>query len=94
MPDVSNDWNKARFDLDKSANFQAICNSPGNTDAVYEEFSDEEYARRHALARELMARDGFDALILCGSPNIYSHGSGVTWGCGFIDARRKAACRP
>ena len=31
--------------------------------------------------------DRFDALILCGSPNIYSHGSGVTWGCGLIDDR-------
>ncbi|MBI4206155.1 MAG: aminopeptidase P family protein [Betaproteobacteria bacterium] len=87
MPNIANDWNKVRYDLDKSANFAAICNSPWYTDAVYEKFSDAEFARRHALARELMARDGLDALILCGSPNIYSHGSGVTWGCGLIDAR-------
>jgi len=90
MPDISNDWNKVRFDLDKSANFHAICNSPWYTDAVYEKFSDSEFARRHALARKLMDRDGLDALILCGSPNIYSHGSGVTWGCGLIDARGMA----
>ena len=90
MPDVSNDWNQVRFDLDKSANFQALCNSPWYTDAVYEKFSDAEFARRHALARQLMERDGLDALILCGSPNIYSHGSGVTWGCGLIDARGMA----
>lgn len=87
MPNIANDWNKVRYDLDKSANFDAICNSPWYTDTVYEKFSDAEFARRHALARELMARDGLDALILCGSPNIYSHGSGVTWGCGLIDAR-------
>ena len=90
MPDMSSDWNKVRYDLDKSANFHAICNSPWYTDAVYEKFSDEEFARRHALARKLMERDGLDALILCGSPNIYSHGSGVTWGCGLIDARGMA----
>ncbi len=90
MPDVSNDWNQVRFELDKSANFQALCNSPWYTDAVYEKFSDAEFARRHALARTLMERDGLDALILCGSPNIYSHGSGVTWGCGLIDARGMA----
>ncbi|MEK6712564.1 MAG: hypothetical protein AABZ64_18505, partial [Nitrospinota bacterium] len=59
-------------------------------DAVYEKFSDAEFARRHALARKLMERDGLDALILCGSPNIYSHRSGVTWGCGLIDARGMA----
>lgn len=87
MPNIANDWNKVRYELDKSANFVAICNSPWYTDAVYEKFSEAEYARRHALARELMARDGIDALILCGSPNIYSHGSGVAWGCGLIDGR-------
>ena len=53
-------------------------------------FLDAEFARRHALARTLLERDGLDALILCGSPNIYSHGSGVTWGCGLIDARGMA----
>ena len=83
-------WNKVRDELDKSANFHAIWNSPWYTDAVYEKFSDAEFARRHALARKLMERDGLDALILCGSPNIYSHRSGVTWGCGLIDARGMA----
>jgi len=90
MASTPNDWNQVRYDLDKSANFNEICNSPWYTDAVYEKFSEAEYARRHAAARELMARDGLDALILCGSPNIYSHGSGVTWGCGLIDARGMA----
>ena len=55
MPDVSNDWNKVRYELDKSANFQALCNSPWYTDAVYEKFSDAEYARRHALARKMVS---------------------------------------
>ena len=87
MPNVANDWTKVRYELDKSENFEALCNSPWYSDTVYDKFSPEEFARRHKLARELMARDGFDALILCGSPNIYSHGSGVTWGCGLIDDR-------
>jgi Xaa-Pro aminopeptidase len=87
MSHTANDWTAVRRELDKSSNFSAIFNSPWYTDAVYEKFSDEEFARRHAHARELMARDGFDALILCGSPNIYSHGSGVTWGAGLIDDR-------
>ena len=82
-----NDWNEVRHELDKSDNFGAICNSPWYTDAVYDKFSDEEFARRHAAARKLMARDGLDALILTGGPDIYSHGSGVTWGAGLIDDR-------
>jgi Xaa-Pro aminopeptidase len=34
-----------------------------------------------------MARDGFDALILTGGPDIYSHGGGVAWGAGLLDDR-------
>ena len=63
---MDNDWNHVRRDLDKSDNFEAIFNSPWYTDAVYDKFSDAEFARRHALARKLMERDGFDALILTG----------------------------
>lgn len=84
---MDNDWNKVRHELDKSENFEAICNSPWYSDTVYNKFSDEEFARRHEAARELMRRDGLDALILTGGPDIYSHGSGVTWGAGLIDER-------
>jgi Xaa-Pro aminopeptidase len=83
----ANDWNEVRHNLDKSDNFGAIFNSPWYTDAVYEKFSDQEFARRHAAARKLMEREKLAALILTGSPNIYSHGSGVTWGSGLIDER-------
>jgi Xaa-Pro aminopeptidase len=84
---MDNDWNKVRHELDKSENFEAICNSPWYSDTVYNKFSDEEFARRHEAARKLMRRDGLDALILTGGPDIYSHGSGVTWGAGLIDER-------
>lgn len=84
---MPNDWNQVRYNLDKSENFEDICNSPWYSDAVYDKFSDEEYARRHNLAREKMVRDGFDALILTGSPNIYSMGGAVMWASGLIDER-------
>lgn len=87
MQVMDNDWSKVRRELDKSDHFEAICNSPWYSDAVYEKFSDAEFARRHAAAREIMARDGLDALVLTGGPDIYSHGSGVTWGSGLIDDR-------
>lgn len=83
----ANDWNKVRYELDKSDNFEAICNSPWYTDAVYDKFSGAEFARRHDAARKLMMRDGFDAVVFTGGPDIYSHGSGVTWGAGLIDDR-------
>jgi Xaa-Pro aminopeptidase len=84
---MDNDWNRVRRELDKSDNFEAICNSPWYTDTVYEKFSDAEFARRHEAARKLMARDGLDALILTGGPDIYSHGGGVAWGAGLLDDR-------
>ena len=84
---MDNDWNQVRRELDKSDNFEAICNSPWYADAVYEKFSDAEFARRHEAARSLMARDGLDALILTGGPDIYSHGGAVAWGAGLLDDR-------
>ena len=84
---MANDWNEVRNNLDKSDNFREIYNSPWYTDAVYDKFSDAEFARRHTLAREKMAREGLDALILTGGANIWSLGAGVTWASGLIDER-------
>jgi Xaa-Pro aminopeptidase len=84
---MDNDWTEVRYELDVSENFGAISNSPWYSDAVYPRFSDAEFARRHAHARRLMEREAVDALILTGSPNIYSMGAGVTWASGLIDDR-------
>lgn len=84
---MANDWNLVRYSLDKSENFKEIFNSPWYTDASYDTFSDAEFARRHALAREKMAREGLDALILPGGSNVWSLGAGVTWASGLIETR-------
>ena len=84
---MDNDWNQVRFNLDKSANFQAVYNSPWYADAVYDKFSDAEFKRRHDLAREKMVREGLDALILTGSSNVWSYGGGVTWSTGLQEDR-------
>ncbi|MBI3917778.1 MAG: aminopeptidase P family protein [Betaproteobacteria bacterium] len=84
---MANDWNDIRYQLDDSEHFDAICNSPWYTDAVYDKFSAREYERRYAVARAIMARDGYDAIVFTGSPNIYSHGAGVTWASGLFDLR-------
>lgn len=84
---MPNEFEQVRYNLDKSANFEDICNSPWYSDTVYEKFSDAEFARRHALAREKMAQENVEALILTGSPNIYNMGGLVTWATGLIDQR-------
>lgn len=81
------DWNEVRHELDTSSNYADIVNTPWYADAEYDRFSDAEFRRRHDAARSHMARERLDALLLTGSPNIYSLGSGVTWGCGLIDDR-------
>jgi Xaa-Pro aminopeptidase len=84
---MASNWIEVRYNLDATENFRDITNSPWYSDALYDKFSPEEYKRRHELAREKMSRDGLDALILTGSPNIYSMGGGVTWASGLIDER-------
>jgi Xaa-Pro aminopeptidase len=84
---MANDWNDIRYKLDNSERFDAIYNSPWYSDAVYDKFSAGEYGRRHAAARRIMERDGYDAIVFTGSSNIYSHGAGVTWASGLFDQR-------
>lgn len=84
---MPNRWADVRESLDSSAHFTDLVDTPWYGDATYDHFSADEYARRHRVARELMADEGLDALLLTGSPNIYSMGAGVTWGAGLIDDR-------
>jgi Xaa-Pro aminopeptidase len=84
---MANNWEELRYELDKSENFKEIYNSPYYSDATYERFSDAEYKRRYAHAREIMERDGFDAYIFTGGMNIYSLGGAVAWATGLFDAR-------
>jgi Xaa-Pro aminopeptidase len=84
---MPNDWNAVRYELDRSENFSEIYNSPYYTDTVYDKFSDAEYERRYALARERMRQEKLDALILPGGANNRSHGAGVKWTSGLYDRR-------
>jgi Xaa-Pro aminopeptidase len=84
---MTKDWTEVRYHLDSSTNFASIHNSPYYSDAVYDKFSDAEYQRRYTHAREIMKRDGFDALLFTGGQSIYRPGDAVTWATGLIDAR-------
>lgn len=80
-------FNDVRYAIDDRKNFADVVNSPWYSDAEYPRFSEAEYHRRYAAARELMTREGVEALILTGSPNNYSLGGAVTWASGLIDDR-------
>jgi Xaa-Pro aminopeptidase len=84
---MANDWNDVRYNLDESKNFKEIVNSPWYSDAVYSKFSEAEYQRRYQHARQLMERDGLDALILTGGQNIYSLGGAISWATNLFDER-------
>jgi Xaa-Pro aminopeptidase len=68
-----------RRHLDDGRYFGRLAGTPYYHDAVYEQFSAEEHARRLARTRDKMARLGLDGLIACGGPNHWSYGAGVFW---------------
>lgn len=80
-------FDDVRYKIDDRKNFSDVIKSPWYSDAEYPRFSSAEYERRHAAAREVMRREGVEALILTGSPNNYSLGGAVTWASGLIDDR-------
>jgi len=84
---MANEWKDVRYNLDESKNFKEIINSPWYSDAIYSKFSEAEYQRRYKHARELMQRDGLDALILTGGQNIYSLGGAISWATNLFDER-------
>ncbi|HSK23023.1 MAG TPA: M24 family metallopeptidase [Egicoccus sp.] len=52
-------------------------------DAVYEGYSEGEYARRLQVTRDKMAREGLDVLLAAGGPNHWSFGAGMSWLSGY-----------
>ena len=63
--------------------FGDIAGTTWYRDAVYESFSDAEYARRLELTRDKMDRLGLEVLIASGGPNHWSFGSGMYWLSGY-----------
>jgi Xaa-Pro aminopeptidase len=66
-------------ELDDQRKFADLKGSPFYEDAVYEDFSKQEYDRRRKLVFEFMRRKGFDCLIVGGGPYHWSAGYGVGW---------------
>ena len=56
-----------------------MCGTPYYRDAVYEQFSKQEYARRYAALRDKMRAEGLDCVIVPGGPSHWSFGGGMLW---------------
>ncbi len=79
-----------RNQLDVGKYYGDIRNTGWHDDAVYEKFSEAEYARRYALTREAMAKQDLDCIIVPGSIHAMSMGHGLVWLTGHLDVRTAA----
>src|SRR5271166_4318349 len=72
-------WEELRTRLDEGAHFNTMRGTPYYGDAVYEQFSKDEYARRYAALRAKMRAHDLDVVIVPGGPSHWSFGGGMTW---------------
>jgi Xaa-Pro dipeptidase len=72
-------WEEVRGRLDQNGPFSNMFDTPLYRDAVWEQFSREEYARRYAAMRAKMRAHDLDVVIVPGGPSHWSFGGGMTW---------------
>src|ERR1700681_3394424 len=72
-------WEAVRGKLDQALPFANMRDTPYYRDAVYEQFSKAEYARRYAALRAKMAEQNLDCVIVPGGPSHWSFGGGMLW---------------
>src|SRR6201987_2858650 len=72
-------WEAVRGKLDQALPFANMRDTPYYRDAVYEQFSPNEYDRRYAALRDKMRAHELDALIVPGGPSHWSFGGGMLW---------------
>src|ERR1700726_738643 len=72
-------WPQVRTRLDQQLPFSNMHDTPYYRDAVYEQFSAQEYARRYAALRRKMAEHKLDCIIVPGGPSHWSFGGGMLW---------------
>ena len=78
-------WEVVRTKLDQSIPFANMRDTPYYRDAIYEQFSAKEYARRYAALRAKMKEQKLDAVIAAGGPSHWSFGAGMLWLTGHIE---------
>ncbi|HET7849711.1 MAG TPA: M24 family metallopeptidase [Pseudolabrys sp.] len=72
-------WEIVRDKLDQALPFANMRETPYYRDAVYEQFSAQEYARRYAALRAKMREHKLDCVIAAGGPSHWSFGGGMAW---------------
>jgi Xaa-Pro aminopeptidase len=72
-------WPQVRTRLDQQLPFANMRDTPYYRDAVYEQFSATEYARRFAALRGKMREHKLDCVIVPGGPSHWSFGGGMLW---------------
>src|ERR1044072_6173454 len=72
-------WDELKSRLDENQPFNMMRNTPYYRDAVYEQFSGDEYARRYAAIRAKMRVARLDCVIVPGGPSHWSFGGGMLW---------------
>src|SRR3954467_3838540 len=70
-------WDQLKSRLDENQPFNMMRGTPYYRDAVYEQFSKEEYARRYAAIRAKMQEAKLDCVIVPGGPRPWSFGGGT-----------------
>lgn len=78
-------WEVVRGKLDQALPFANMRGTPYYRDAIYEQFSAKEYARRYAALRAKMKEHKLDAVIAAGGPSHWSFGAGMLWLTGHIE---------
>ena len=73
------DWSELRYRLDENVPFNQMRDTPYYQDAVHEQFSPAEVARRYAALRAKMRESGLDCAIVPGGPSHWSFGGGMLW---------------
>jgi Xaa-Pro aminopeptidase len=72
-------WDAVRTKLDQSLPFANMRDTPYYRDAVWEQFTKQEYERRYRALRAKMAEHRLDAMIVPGGPSHWSFGAGMLW---------------
>jgi Xaa-Pro aminopeptidase len=84
-------WDVVRTKLDQSIPFANMRDTPYYRDAVHEQFSKQEYARRYAALRAKMREAKLDCMIVPGGPSHWSFGGGMLWLTGHWEWHALAA---
>ena len=84
-------WEELSRRLDDGVSFNRMSGTPYYRDAVYEQFSAGEYARRYAALREKMRALELDCVIAAGGPSHWSFGGGMLWLTGHWEWHSLAA---